>query len=61
MVPADDAGALAGALIEAIKRPPDPARLIARANEFSLDACIDRYEAMLATIMGERSAAVALA
>jgi len=48
---AADVGAMAAALTEAIRQPPDPAPLIARANDFSLDACLDRYEAMLKTMM----------
>jgi len=46
-----NAGAMAAALTEAIRQPPDPAPLIARANDFSLEACLDRYEAMLKTMM----------
>jgi len=54
-----DATALAASLIETIRRPPDPAPLIARAKAFSLDACLDRYEAMLETMLYPRGMALA--
>jgi glycosyltransferase involved in cell wall biosynthesis len=47
IVPADDPAAMAAALKKVIDRPPDPAPLIARAAEFSLEICLDRYEAMV--------------
>lgn len=47
IVPANDAAAMAAALVEVIDRPPDPASLIARAADFSLKVCLDRYEAMI--------------
>lgn len=47
IVPANDAAAMAEALAEAIDRPPDSAPLVARAAEFSLEVCLDRYEAMV--------------
>ena len=46
-----DAAALAVSLIETIHRLPDPASLIARANVYSLNACLDRYEAMLEAVL----------
>ena len=46
-----DAAALAVSLIETIHRLPDSASLIARANVYSLDACLDRYEAMLEAVL----------
>ncbi|MGH6737158.1 MAG: glycosyltransferase [Methyloceanibacter sp.] len=51
-----DANAMAQALIEAIGRSCDPAPLIARAQVFSLDVCLDRYEAMLDTMLRARAA-----
>lgn len=47
IVPADDGAAMAAALARIIDRPPDPAPLIARAADFSLKLCLDRYEAMI--------------
>ena len=47
IVPAGDKAAMAAALSKAIRQPPDPAPLIARARDFSLEACLNRYEAML--------------
>ena len=38
-------------LIETIHRLADPASLIARANVYSLNACLDRYEAMLEAVL----------
>ncbi len=52
IVPAGDSAAMAAALTEAIGRKPDPAPLIARARDFSIEACLNRYEAMIATITG---------
>ncbi len=46
-----DAGAMAAALAEVIRRPPDPAPLIARAQDFSLERCLDRYEAMVDALL----------
>ena len=46
IVPAGDAAAMTAALTEAIRRPADPAPLIARAGDFSLEACLNRYETM---------------
>lgn len=46
IVNADEA-ALAESLIETLRHPPDSAPLIARANVFSLESCLDRYEAMV--------------
>jgi glycosyltransferase involved in cell wall biosynthesis len=46
-----EAGALADALIGMIRCPPDPAPLFARAGTFSLDACLDRYEAMMDSML----------
>jgi glycosyltransferase involved in cell wall biosynthesis len=46
-----DPAALAVSLIETIHRLPDSASLIARANVYSLDACLDRYEAMLEAVL----------
>lgn len=58
LVPVEDARALAAALARAIRRPPPPERLIARARDFSLDKCLDRYEAMLEeVILGRRKPA----
>jgi glycosyltransferase involved in cell wall biosynthesis len=59
IVPAHDAAAMAAALIEAIRRPPDPAPLVARASVFSLDACLNRYEAMLDAVRVSTSMAPA--
>ncbi|MEZ5875708.1 MAG: glycosyltransferase [Hyphomicrobiales bacterium] len=48
IVPADPAD-MAAAFIDAICSRPEPAPLIARAQEFSLERCVDRYEAMIRT------------
>jgi len=42
-----DAGAMALALSDVIRRPHDPEPLLARAQDFSLERCLDRYEAMV--------------
>lgn len=56
IVPAGDKGAMAAALTEAIRHKPDPAPLIARARDFSLEACLNRYEAMVEATRGVNSA-----
>ncbi|HZP08105.1 glycosyltransferase [Methyloceanibacter sp.] len=50
IVPANDPASMAAALAEVIDRPPNPAPLIARAAEFSLGVCLDRYEAMIGAL-----------
>jgi glycosyltransferase involved in cell wall biosynthesis len=59
IVPADNAAAMAAALIETIRRRPDPGPLIARAGMYSLEACLDRYEAMIAAVQGQAKLAAA--
>jgi glycosyltransferase involved in cell wall biosynthesis len=49
-----EAGVMAGALTAAIRRPADPAPLVARARAFSLEACLDRYEVMLKATQNTR-------
>jgi glycosyltransferase involved in cell wall biosynthesis len=43
LVPVGSVEALAAAMLEALKQPPDRERLRARAAEFSVQACVDRY------------------
>jgi len=47
LVPVGDAGAMAVALTDTLDAPPDRARLIARAAEFSSRASVDAYLAQL--------------
>jgi len=47
LVPVGDADALAEALLATLEKPPDPARLRARAAQFSLESAVDRYLAVL--------------
>ena len=54
IVPAGDNAAMAAALTAAIRHKPDPPPLIARAQDFSLEACLDRYEAMIEAIEGRK-------
>lgn len=46
-----DAGTMALALNDVIRHPVDPAPLIARAQDFSLGRCLDRYEAMVDALL----------
>lgn len=50
IVPAGDPAAMAAALTNVIDRPPDPAPLIARAAEFSLENCLAHYQSMIEAI-----------
>lgn len=50
LVPVGDTKALAAAMLEALKQPPDRARLRARAAEFSVQACVDRYMKVLTDV-----------
>jgi glycosyltransferase involved in cell wall biosynthesis len=56
-----DAGAMASALSDVIRQSPDPAPLIARAQDFSLERCLDRYEAMVGRLLREPGISLALA
>jgi len=47
LVPVGDADALAEALLATLEKPPDAARLRARAAQFSLESAVDRYLAVL--------------
>ncbi|ODS01009.1 hypothetical protein AUC69_07380 [Methyloceanibacter superfactus] len=50
-----DVGAMAAGLAAAIREPQDRAPLIARAQDFSLEHCLDRYEAMVDGLLREPS------
>jgi glycosyltransferase involved in cell wall biosynthesis len=43
LVPVGNPPALAAAILETLSQPRNPARLRARAAEFSVDACVERY------------------
>ena len=47
LVPVGDAAALAAAMAESLAATPDAAALKARAQHFSIDKAVDRYEALL--------------
>lgn len=47
LVPVADAAALADAIIATVDAPPDPAELRRRAEQFSVAAAVDRYQALL--------------
>jgi glycosyltransferase involved in cell wall biosynthesis len=47
LVPVGDDRALAAAILATLAEPPDRAALRRRAGEFTVDAAIDRYEALL--------------
>lgn len=47
-----DVDAIASALARALDNPGDPAPRIARAAQFSLDAALDRYEALIGSAAG---------
>lgn len=56
LVPVDDEAALAAAISEALAHPGDPAPRQARAADFTLDAALDGYDALM-----KRAAAAAQA
>ncbi len=56
-----DADAMAAALSDVIRQPPNPAPLIARAQDFSLERCLDRYEAMVDGLLRGPGISLALA
>lgn len=58
IVPADPAD-MAAAFVDAIRNRREPAPLIARAQEFSLERCVDRYEIILKSMRGPRRAVAA--
>src|SRR3712207_8185792 len=47
LVPVGDEAEMAGALGATLDEPPDPAVLRQRAQAFSLDRAVDRYEELL--------------
>jgi glycosyltransferase involved in cell wall biosynthesis len=55
LVPLDDVDAMAKAIDETLADPGDPARHRARAEVFSLDHALDRFEALIEEILAERS------
>lgn len=54
LVPIDDSDAMAGAIDETLADPGNPAAHRARAEVFSLDRALDRFEAMIEQILAER-------
>jgi glycosyltransferase involved in cell wall biosynthesis len=55
LVPIDDCNAMACAIDESLADPGDPARHRARAEVFSLDRALDRFEELIERILAERS------
>jgi glycosyltransferase involved in cell wall biosynthesis len=47
LVPVGEDAAMAEAILETIRRPPDPAVLRDRAQDFAVDRAVDAYEALL--------------
>ena len=60
LVPVGDDSALATAMKRVLDSPPDKNTLLARAQEFSLDASIDNYERLILDLLRERHARQAL-
>ena len=54
LVPVGDNSALATAMERVLDSPPDKNALLARAQEFSLDASIDQYERLILELVRER-------
>ena len=54
LVPIDDVDALAGAIDQTLADPGDPARHRARAEDFSLDHALDRFEQLIEDVFKER-------
>ncbi len=50
LVPIGDVAAMAQAIDETLADPGDPAARRARADEFSLDVALDRFEALIAEV-----------
>ena len=54
LVPVGDDSALAAAMERVLNSPPDKNALLARAQEFSLDASVDQYERLILDLVRER-------
>jgi glycosyltransferase involved in cell wall biosynthesis len=54
LVPVDDADAMARAIDETLGDPGDPSQHRARAEDFSLDRALDRFEILIEDILAER-------
>ena len=55
LVPLRDPEALAGAILSSLASPPDPERQRARALEFTVERCADRFEALARELRGARA------